>query len=308
VQSGRKALPAGAFGATGPTTARDFHAWPQQFVLQMSQELDLAKLTSIALQTARAAAEWVERGHRSHPSYERKQSDADLVTRFDIESEQLIRSLLAQQTPDLPVVGEEQGGHIDMADARPTWFCDPIDGTANFAHGHAYYAVSIGLMRQGLPLLGAVVAPALGCEWYGYAGGGAFRNGKACSVTREATLSDALVSTGFLPVMRRLGHPEDNLAAFCRVAPHVRDIRRCGSAALDLCMVADGSYDAYWERRLGAWDVAAGSAIVLAAGGRLTNLKGGPYDLDNGYVLASNGLIHDDLVALLALDGNPTWT
>lgn len=267
-------------------------------------QLDLPKLTSIALTTARAAAQLVDRGYRSQPSYERKHSDADLVTRFDVESEQLIRRLLIEQTPELAIVGEEEGG---VADARPTWFCDPIDGTTNFAHGHAYHAVSIGLMRAGEPLLGAVVAPALKCEWYGYVGGGAFRNGQACSVTKQSTLSDALIGTGFSPVMRRLGHPEDNLAAFCRVSPHVRDIRRCGSAALDLCMVADGSYDAYWERRLSSWDVAAGSAIVLAAGGRLSNLTGGPYNMEHGYVLASNGLVHDDLVGLLKLDGNPTW-
>lgn len=270
----------------------------------MSHELDLPKLTSIALDAARAAARWVERGHRSQPSYERKQSDADLVTRFDVESEQLIRRALQQATPDIAVVGEEQGG---QADERPTWFCDPIDGTTNFAHGHAYYCVSIGLMQAGVPLLGAVVAPALKCEWYGYVGGGVLRNGQPCSVTRQSTLSDALVGTGFSPVLRRLGHPEDNLAAFSRVYPHVRDIRRCGAAALDLCMVADGSYDAYWERRLSPWDVAAGSALVLAAGGRLSNLTGGPYNLNHGYVLASNGLVHDNLIALLALDGNPTW-
>jgi myo-inositol-1(or 4)-monophosphatase len=177
----------------------------------------------------------------------------------------------------------------------------------NFAHGHAFYAVSIGLMREGTPLLGAVVAPALRCEWHGYVGGGAFRNGEPCHVTRESTLSDALVGTGFYPVTRRLGHPEDNLAAFHRVAPRVRDLRRCGSAALDLCMVADGTYDAYWERRLSAWDVAAGAALVLAAGGRITDLTGGPYQLSHGYVLASNGLIHDELVELLAVDGKPTW-
>ena len=270
----------------------------------MSQELDLAKLTTIALTTARAAAQWVERGHRSHPSYERKLSDADLVTRFDVESEQLIRRMLAEETPDIPIVGEEQGGLVDL-DARPTWFVDPIDGTVNFAHGHAFYGVSIGLMQAGVPLLGAIVAPTLHCEWHGYADGGAFRNGQPCRVSRENTLSDALVGTGFSPVMRRLGHPEDNLAAFCRVSPHVRDIRRCGAAALDLCMVADGSYDAYWERRLSPWDVVAGSAILLAAGGRLTNLSGGPYNLSRGYLLASNGLIHDSLIALLALDGNP---
>jgi len=270
----------------------------------MSDKLDLPKLTNIALTTARAAGQWVERGHRSHPSYERKQSDADLVTRFDVESEQLIRRMLAEQTPDIPVVGEEQGGAWDE---RPTWVVDPIDGTMNFAHGHAYYCVSIGLMHAGAPLLGAVVAPALKCEWYGHVGGGAFRNGQACRVSGQNILSDALVGTGFSPVTRRLGHPEDNVAAFCRVYPHVRDLRRCGAAALDMCMVADGSYEAYWERRLSAWDVAAGAALVLAAGGHLTNLTGGPYNLHHGYILASNGLVHDNLIELLKLDGNPTW-
>jgi myo-inositol-1(or 4)-monophosphatase len=270
----------------------------------MSQELDLPKLTSIALATARTAAEWVARGYRSRPSYERKASDADLVTRFDVESEQLIRQKLGELTPDIPIVGEEQGGEPE---SRPTWFVDPIDGTVNFAHGLAHWGVSIGLMHNNTPLLGAVVAPALQCEWYGYVGGGAQRNGQPCSVTRESTLSDALLGTGFSPVMRRLGHPEDNLAAFCRVSPHVRDIRRCGSAALDLCMVADGSFDGYWERRLSPWDVAAGSALVLAAGGTITSLTGGAFDPSRGYFLASNGKIHDKLIELLALDGRPTW-
>ena len=269
----------------------------------MSRDLDLPRLTAIALDTARSAAQWVQRGHRSHPAYERKLSDADLVTRFDLESEQLIRKLLGERTPELPIVGEEQGGEPDE---RPTWFCDPIDGTTNFAHGHAFYAVSIGLMRAGVPLLGAVVAPALHCEWHGYVGGGAFRNGAACTVSGTTLLSDALVGTGFSPVLRRLGHPEDNLAAFTRVSPHVRDLRRCGSAALDLCMVADGTYDAYWERRLAPWDIAAGAALVLAAGGRISSLTGGACDFTRGYLLASNPDVHRPLLTLLAPDGAPT--
>jgi myo-inositol-1(or 4)-monophosphatase len=270
----------------------------------MSDALDLAKLTSIALDAARAAAQHVQQGHRSQPSYERKLSDSDLVTRFDLESEQLIRRILSERTPELAIVGEEQGG---KADGRPSWFVDPIDGTMNFAHGHPFYAVSIGLMDNGVPKLGAVVAPALGCEWHGYVGGGAFRNGQPCNVTRQSTLSDSLVATGFSPVVRKRGQPEDNLAAFLRVTPRVRDIRRCGSAALDLCLVADGTYEAYWERRLGAWDVAAGAALVLAAGGHITDLTGGPCNFQHGYLLASNGLVHDELIALLAVDGKPTW-
>jgi myo-inositol-1(or 4)-monophosphatase len=264
---------------------------------------NLPALTRIALEVARSAAKLVHIGLGSRPEVERKLSYADLVTRYDLESERHIRALLNERTPEIPIVGEEQGG---VADERPTWFCDPIDGTVNFAHGHAYFAVSIGLMQQGQPLLGAVVAPALSSEWHGFVGGGAFRNGVACRVSATPGLSDSLIATGFSPVMRRRGHPEDNIAAFCRVAPQVRDIRRCGSAALDLCMVADGTYDAYWERRLAPWDIAAGAALVLAAGGRLSSLTGGDCDLMHGYLLASNGPVHAPMIDLLAPDGAPT--
>jgi myo-inositol-1(or 4)-monophosphatase len=266
-------------------------------------DLDLASLTQIALDVARTAGQLVMGGWRSQPAVQRKLSYADLVTRFDLESEVCIRQLLAERTPSIPIVAEEQGG---TADERPTWFCDPIDGTVNFAHGHAFFAVSIGLMERGQPLLGAVVAPALQTEWHGYVGGPALRNASPCHVSRNDSLPDALVGTGFSPIMRLHGHPEDNVAASCRVMPQVRDIRRCGSAALDLCMVADGTYDAYWERRLAPWDIAAGAALVLAAGGRLTSLVGGPYDLMRGYLLASNAHVHDALLPLLSPDGAPS--
>jgi myo-inositol-1(or 4)-monophosphatase len=264
---------------------------------------ELARLTQIALDVARQAAQLVRAGHRTQPEVAHKSSRADLVTRFDLESEQLIRGLLQERTPELPIVGEEQGG---VAGDGPTWFCDPIDGTTNFAHGHAYFAVSIGLMQRGVPLLGAIVAPQLACEWHGYVGGGVLRNGSVCTVSTTASLSDALIGTGFSPALRFSGDPEDNIAAFTRVAPHVRDIRRCGSAALDLCMVADGTYDAYWERKLSPWDVAAGAALVLAAGGQLSDLTGGACDLTQGYILASNAHLHAALLPLLSPDGRPT--
>jgi myo-inositol-1(or 4)-monophosphatase len=266
-------------------------------------DLDLAALTQIALEVARSAGQQVLLGYRSQPAVERKQNYADLVTRFDVESEQRIRQLLAERTPELPIVGEEQGG---TADDRPTWFVDPIDGTMNFAHGHPFFAVSIGLLQRGEPLLGAVVAPALQTEWHGHVGGGAFRNGAPCRVSANRDLRDALVATGFSPLMHREGSPEDNLRALSRVSPEVRGIRRCGSAALDLCLVADGTYDAYWERRLSAWDTAAGAALVLAAGGRVTSLLGAAADLSVGYLLASNGGVHDELLQLLAQDGAPS--
>jgi myo-inositol-1(or 4)-monophosphatase len=264
--------------------------------------LDLGFLTQSALTVAREAGALVLAGYRSRPTVDRKASYADLVTEFDLASERLIRRRFGELTPDVPVVGEEEGGRIGDG---PTWVCDPIDGTVNFASGHPFFAISLGLLQGGVPLLGVVLAPALQVEWHGALGSGAFRNGQPCAVSGNASLADALVATGISPVMRRHGHPEDNLAAFTRVTPEVRDIRRCGSAALDLCLVADGTYDAYWERRLAAWDVAAGAALVLAAGGRLTNLLGGPYDLAEGYILASNGHVHDALLDLVRIDGMP---
>jgi myo-inositol-1(or 4)-monophosphatase len=267
-----------------------------------AQPLHLASLTQAALTIAREAAQVALEGFRSEPAVQRKESYADLVTQYDLASERVIRKRLAELTPEIAIVGEEEGGELG---AGATWLVDPIDGTVNFAHGHPFFGVSIGLLQAGVPLAGAVVAPALGLEWHGFVGGGAFRNGEPCRVASEATLADALVATGISPVMRLHGHPEDNLAAFCRVTPEVRDIRRCGSAAIDLCLVADGTYAAYWERRLAAWDMAAGTALVLAAGGKLTNLLGEGYDLTRGYIVASNGHVHDSLVQLLRQDGAP---
>jgi myo-inositol-1(or 4)-monophosphatase len=125
-------------------------------------------------------------------------------------------------------------------------------------------------------------------------------------VSATGQLSEALVGTGFSPVLAQRGPPEDNLPALLRVSPEVRGIRRCGSAALDLCMVADGTYDAFWERQLSPWDTAAGAALVLAAGGQVTDLTGAGYDLTRGYLLASNARVHADLIALLKVDGKPT--
>jgi myo-inositol-1(or 4)-monophosphatase len=253
----------------------------------------LSELTRVALQAAEEAAALVLRGYRTGIASEEK-ARADLVTAYDLASERLLRERLRARTPELPVVGEEQGGTAD----GPTWYCDPIDGTTNFVHGHPFFCVSVGLMEQGRPLLGAVVAPALGTRWHGYVGGGAWRDQAPCRVSATRELSRALLATGFHPASLR-SPPHDNLGSFASLLREARGIRRCGSAALDLCMVADGTYDAYWERALHAWDAAAGAALVLAAGGRLTDLRGGPAELSIGHIVASNGLVHDAVLALL---------
>jgi myo-inositol-1(or 4)-monophosphatase len=255
-----------------------------------------AELAQIAFEVATEAAQILLGGFRKHPSATEK-GRADLVTEYDLASERLIRQRLGERTPEIAIVGEEQGGTAAPGQAL-TWFCDPLDGTTNFVHGHFFFCVSIGVAEAGQPIAGAVVAPALATHWRGYRGGPALRNDEPCRVSRTRELEHALIATGF--PTERTHAASNNFAAFTRVKPKVRGIRRCGSAALDLCLVADGTYDAYWERRLNAWDVMAGSAVVLAAGGTLSALDGSSPDLSVGHILASNGQIHSDLLGLIS--------
>lgn len=253
------------------------------------------QLAKIAFEVASEAAELLYAGFRKHPVV-REKARADLVTEFDLASERLIRQRLAERTPEIAIVAEEQGGTPGTGNAC-TWYCDPLDGTTNFVHGHFFFCVSIGVAEAGVPIAGAVVAPALFTHWQAFQGGPALRNGEPCQVSETSELGHALVATGF-PTDRSQS-ATNNFAAFTRVKPRVRGVRRCGSAAIDLCLVADGTYDAYWERRLSAWDVMAGSALVLAAGGKLSALDGTPPDLSVGQILASNGRIHADLLSLV---------
>lgn len=258
-------------------------------------ELTPEGYASLALEVAIEAASLLTSGYRKRPTPTEK-AKRDLVTEFDLGSEAIIRARLAAATPDLGLVAEEGGGEL-----KPVcWFCDPLDGTTNFVHGHPFWCVSIGLLADGQPVAGAVVAPALGVTWVGYQGGPALREGQPCRVSETDDLEHALVATGFPP--DRQTAPGNNLDTFVRVKKVVRGVRRCGSAALDLCFVADGTYDAYWERRLNAWDVAAGAAIVLAAGGKLSALDGAPVNLHTGHLIASNGRVHGGLQRLIMND------
>jgi myo-inositol-1(or 4)-monophosphatase len=252
------------------------------------------RLAEIALEVAREAGQLAHGGFRQRMQVTEK-GKYDLVTAFDLSVERKIRERLATLTPDLPVVGEEEGGDIALDRA---WFCDPIDGTTNFAHGHPVWAVSIGAVLDGEPVAGAIVAPALSLEWFGHVGGGAWRNGEACHVSSVSDVEHALIATGF--PRERSREPDNNFATFAKVKKKCQGVRRCGAAAIDLAFVADGTYDAYWERKLAPWDLAAGVAIVTAAGGRVSHLGGGPVQLTNGQVLADNGTLHEVLLGLLA--------
>jgi myo-inositol-1(or 4)-monophosphatase len=251
-------------------------------------------LLSLAQAAGREAAALLASGYRKNPAVEKK-GRIDLVTEFDKASERLLRERLGQS--GIPVVGEELGGERAHGDA-PTWVVDPLDGTTNFVHGHPFYCVSIGLLVGARPVLGVVVAPSLATEWTGLLGDGAMRNGEPCRVSQVGTLVDALLATGF--PYDHATSPEHNYDAFIAIKRQCQAVRRCGSAALDLCLVADGTYDGYWERKLKPWDVAGGAAIVGAAGGAVTAFDGSELDVFVGRVLATNGHLHAELIHQLA--------
>jgi myo-inositol-1(or 4)-monophosphatase len=250
-------------------------------------------------QIAREAGDVLLRGYR-RPGAVAFKGPVDLVTDFDRRSEELIRARIAAELPGLALVAEEGGGELRRD--RPTIYADPLDGTTNFAHGHPVFAVSLGLLEpdEG-PTVGVVFAPVLGLLWSGAVGHGAHRNGEAMTVSDERELRRSLLATGF-PYDRGEASAENDrqFAQFEAIERRgAQGVRRLGSAACDLCFVADGTYDGYWERKLSPWDLAAGAACVLAAGGTLSALDGGPADLCTGSVVASNGHIHRALLAAL---------
>lgn len=256
------------------------------------------ELTAMSLEVeriARGAAAVCLQGWRTGGAVERK-GDIDLVTAWDRASEEVIREEFLVSFPGVALVAEEGGGAATEGEA--VFWVDPLDGTTNFAHGHPFFAVSVGLMQGAEALLGVVVAPALGCVWRGARGGGALRDGSPCRVSATERLGDALLATGFPYDVR--SNPLHNFDHFAALTRLTRGVRRCGSAAIDLCMTADGTFDGYWERFLKPWDMAGGAAVLLAAGGALTALDGSRADPRTGALAASNGRIHSALLAALA--------
>ncbi len=224
--------------------------------------------------------------------YKRK-SPKDLVTEADIEVEKFIRSELFRLYPEYGFWGEESG-KVESKAGR--WVVDPIDGTHSFFRGQYFWSISIALEIEEEIRLGAVYAPALGDLYLAEKGKGAWKNGGSIEVSDVHVLKDAMVCTGFACLRSSLEN--NNLERFCRVALKTRDQRRFGSAALDLCMVADGQLDAFWEQHLNLYDVAAGTLIALEAGGTACDFKGKP-GLDPEEILVTNGRILDEMLELM---------
>ena len=244
----------------------------------------------IAERVALQAGELVMKGWRSVGEISRK-GRFDLLTEYDLRSEQLIREQLSREFPAHRIIGEE---NAESGEGELVWYVDPIDGTTNFAHGHFFFAVSIGLYLGSQGLAGVVHAPALGVTWKASKGAGAFRNGTPCSVSTRNQLDEAVCATGF--PYDRWSNPDNNHAELALFLQRARGIRRCGAASVDLCLVADGTYDIYWEQGLKAWDMCAGALLVQEAGGRLSTYEGTAADPRTGRLIASNGVLHDAAV------------
>jgi myo-inositol-1(or 4)-monophosphatase len=217
--------------------------------------------------------------------------DADLVTQADRSSEKLIVERIRKQWPHHDLIGEEGSRTETGSDYR--WYVDPLDGTTNFAHGYPVFCVSMGLEYKGELLAGVVYDPTRDEMFAAAKGSGAQLNGRAIRVSKTARLKESLVATGF-PSHKR--HKNPNINFYHQITLRSHGVRRAGSAALDLCYVACGRYDAFWEFNLNSWDTAAGVLLVHEAGGKVTNFRGEPFSIDSRQVLATNGVLHAEML------------
>ncbi len=270
---------------------------------QLLPDLDPFLATARAL-AVRAGEELLRLRPQAAQQPESKGRRRELVTAADRAAEHIVVGGLMAAFPDHAILAEEgvlttQGRASKQADW--TWIVDPLDGTTNYVHGLPFFAVAIALAWRFDPVVGVVHAPALGQTFTAARGRGArlhLADGSAqvLRVSPTMELADALLATGFSYQRNEPGN-DDNSGRLARVLPHCRDLRRLGSAELDLCLVAAGVYDGYWEMCLAPYDVAAGAVLVQEAGGRVTDLRGGDRWLMSGEVLATNGHLHEVLHA-----------
>jgi myo-inositol-1(or 4)-monophosphatase len=228
-----------------------------------------------------------------------KTTASDLVTRADVECERLLLAAIRSKFPEDDILAEESGLSESAAHSADTlcWAIDPVDGTVNYAHGLPLYAISIGLLWKDQPIAGLVSLPALGRRYQAIAGRGATRNGRRIQVSDTERLGDSLVVTGFPYERARM--LETLIEGLRQTLSSARGLRRTGSAAIDLCWVAEGALEAHYEFNLNAWDTAAGVVLVREAGGRVTDFSGQEYTPGMFQMAASNGRIHADLLQML---------
>jgi myo-inositol-1(or 4)-monophosphatase len=258
--------------------------------------MDPVTLRDAAIEMARSAGALLLEGYGTLHAPERK-GRIDLVTEFDRRSEALLLGEVARRFPGHAVLAEESGAHAAV-DAPVRWLIDPLDGTTNFAHNYPFFAVSIGAEVEGELRAGVVFDPVRHELFAAAAGHGATLNGAPIHVSAISRVEDALLVTGFPYDVRE--RPDPYLSHFRAFLTRAQGIRRDGSAALNLCYLAMGRFDGFWEWNLSPWDMAAGVLIVREAGGWVTRFDGSGFRLDGRQMLATNGRLHEEMMAVLA--------
>jgi myo-inositol-1(or 4)-monophosphatase len=253
-------------------------------------------LLDLAVRLAREAGAIQKQRYQTDLDIQTKSESIDLVTEVDKACEKLIVDAIHAVRPGDAILAEEGSGD-DRDGAEWRWVIDPLDGTTNFAHAYPRFCVSIAVEHHDQRVVGVVHDPLLDELYTATRGGGAFLNGRPIHVSDEENLDNALLATGFAYDVRKTR--DDNVAEFARFLKASRAVRRDGSAALDLCYVAAGRLDGFWEFKLHAWDVAAGFLIVEEAGGRCSDASGGPPLRSGRETVATNGHLHDAMIELL---------
>jgi myo-inositol-1(or 4)-monophosphatase len=258
----------------------------------------IEEFAAVGVQVAREAGHFLLKRFRTGFNISHK-GVVNLVTDVDVAAEELIVSRIQKAFPTHSVLAEEN--HNNTPRGAFNWVVDPLDGTTNYAHGYPVFAVSIALEIDAELQWGAVFDPATDEMYTAQRGSGAFCNGVPVHVSGIETLDASLLATGFPYDIRT--SKKNNLNNFCAFALRTQGVRRCGSAALDFCYVAAGRYDGFWELKLNPWDCAAGFLLVREAGGTVTDFRGRPGSIYGGEVVASNGIIHGDMLAVLKAAG-----
>lgn len=258
--------------------------------------MDLEPFKQTAIEAARKSAQILQ-SRFGNISRIRKKAAAEIVTEADTESEEVIVSTIHAEFPDHAVLGEECGLITGASDYK--WIVDPLDGTVNFAHQIPIFSISIALAHCDTIVLGIILDPVNDELYAALSGQGAQLNGQPIQVSATRTMSESLLVTGFPYNVREIF--ESVMARYGSCLEASQGMRRLGSAALDLCYVACGRFEGFWEQNLKPWDSAAGALMVAEAGGRVTTFSDRPYTVEQSEILATNGLIHKQMLGLLEI-------
>jgi myo-inositol-1(or 4)-monophosphatase len=277
--------------------------------MSLPSDTDLRRYLDVAMKAA-DASKAVLNSHFGNLRKVEEKHQAGLVSEADRESEKTIVDLLRKSFPDHGILGEEFGrsdtapvsqqgvGQGPGGASEPThlWMIDPLDGTTNYIHQFPFFCISIGLEVEGELVLGVVDAPQLGTRYHAVKGGGAFKNGEPIHVSKRTEIKDGLFATGFNSYDNTL---DEQLEILSKIVKHTRGIRRAGAAALDLCFVAEGVFDAFWEKQLSVWDTAAGVAIAREAGAVATDMVGNYFNPRMKSILVGAPAQHDHALTVM---------